>query len=510
MPAQDAGQRLDERRLFERYLVRQRKHPTVDVDGRQTDVLGEATGIKIRLAEGVAYGVMAAQAVMTGVARDMMGRSDTVALLVTLHPFFRTPDPQPGTKYHTLSETDITTTDWAEIQPRSPFYIFALRDESLLAEYEHGWKITDVFPVNSTGIQTSRDDLVLDFSVDRLWARISDIRDLSLPDSTVIDKYNLREMSFWKVSEARKSLASDKEWESRFISCLYRPFDIRPLFYSSAVVHRTRDEVMRHLSTQNRVLCIGRAGQVTGSTEWDVAFCGSKPVDLNIFYRGGGQCFPLYLYPAEGEMQFEEGRRSNLSPEFIKAASDKLGLKFVSDGKGDLMETYGPEDVFNYAYAVFHSPDYRSRYAEFLRIDFPRLPLTSNKELFKALAEKGAELVSLHLMEAPVLEQQRTQIKFDVAGSNVVEKVTYNETAKHAYISKVQYFEGVPPEVWNFHIGGYQVCQNWLKDRKGRKLSYDELAHYQKIVVAIRETSRMMEEIDEVIEEHGGWPLDSA
>lgn len=414
------------------------------------------------------------------------------------------PNPQHGTKYHTLSESDITITDWTEIQPTGPFYIFALRDESLMAEYEHCWKITDAFLVSSTGIQTSRDDLVLDFSVDRLRARISDVRDISLPDSTVIDKYNLREMSFWNVSEARKSLAGDKEWESRFISCLYRPFDIRPLFYSTAVVHRTRDEVMRHLTKQNRVLCVGRAGQVTGSAEWDVAFCGSQPVDLNIFYRGGSQCFPLFLYPAEGEMQFEEGRRPNLNPEFIKAVSDKLELDFVSDGKGDLQKTLGSEDIFNYAYAVFHSPTYRSRYAEFLRIDFPRLPLTSDKELFKMLGEKGGELVSLHLMEAPVIEQQRTQIKYDVVGSDVVDKVTYNETSGRVYINKEQCFEGVPPEVWNFHIGGYQVCQKWLKDRKGRKLSYAELTHYQKVIVALKETIRLMAEIDELIP---GWPV---
>jgi len=120
------------------------------------------------------------------------------------------------------------------------------------------------------------------------------------------------------------------------------------------------------------------------------------------------------------------------------------------------------------------------------------------------LVEKGADLVSLHLMETPVLEQLRTQIKFDVSGSNMVEKVTYNETAKRVCINKEQYFEGVPPEVWNFHIGGYQVCQKWLKDRKGRKLSYNELTHYQKIVVVIKETIRLMEEIDNLIP---GWPL---
>ena len=164
---------------------------------------------------------------------------------------------------------------------------------------------------------------------------------------------------------------------------------------------------------------------------------------------------------------------------------------------------FTPEDIFNYAYAVFHSPTYRSRYAEFLKIDFPRLPLTSDKELFKSLAEKGAELVSLHLMESPVLNTLIT--KYPVDGSHKVEKVAYDENNQRVYINKTQYFEGVPPEVWNFHIGGYQVCHKWLKDRKGRTLSYDERVHYQKIVVALKETIRLMEEIDEIIP---GWPIE--
>ncbi len=212
----------------------------------------------------------------------------------------------------------------------------------------------------------------------------------------------------------------------------------------------------------------------------------------------------LYLYLAEGEMQFEGGhRRPNLAPEFIKAISDKLGLKFIEDERGDLEGTFGPEDIFNYAYAVFHSLTYRTRYAEFLKIDFPRLPLTSDKALFKDLTEKGAELVSLHLMESPTLNNLITG--YPVTGSNTVDKVTYDGNNQRVYINKAQYFEGVPPEVWDFHIGGYQVCQKWLKDRKGRTLTYDELTHYQKIIVALKKTIRLMAEIDELIP---GWPVD--
>jgi len=227
-------------------------------------------------------------------------------------------------------------------------------------------------------------------------------------------------------------------------------------------------------------------------------------VDLNIFYRGGGQCFPLYLYPAEGEMQFDGGkRRPNLNPEFIKAVQEKIMLKFVEDGRGDLKETFGPEDVFDYAYAVFHSPTYRTRYAEFLKIDFPRLPITSDKDLFKTLAAKGAELVALHLMESPVLDKPIT--RYPITGSNEVERVSYDDNSQRVYINKTQYFEGVPAEVWEFHIGGYQVAQKWLKDRKGRPLSYDEQSHYQKIIITLKETIRLMAEIDELIP---GWPVE--
>jgi predicted helicase len=215
--------------------------------------------------------------------------------------------------------------------------------------------------------------------------------------------------------------------------------------------------------------------------------------------------FPLYLYP---KGLFEQGERTpNLTLKFLEDFSGRLGLTFLSEGRGDLETTMGPEDVFFYAYAVFHSPTYRQRYAEFLKLDFPRLPLTGNKDLFKALVGLGAELVSIHLMESPRLETFIT--RFPVSGSQVVEGVRYEDSARRVYINSEQYFEGVPPIVWAFQVGGYQVCHKWLKDRKGRQLSYDDLHHYQKIVVALSETIRLMGEIDAVIEVHGGWPIDT-
>jgi len=407
-------------------------------------------------------------------------------------------------KYQSLLETEIVNTVWAELKPSSPFYLFLPLQEDRLAEYEKGWKVTDIFPVNSVGIVTSRDDFVFDFDDKALINRIQNFRQAGLSDEEIRTKYDLKENKVWNVADARAGIRKDEESEKAFTKCLYRPFDIRPLFYHKAVIERSRPEVMRHmLAGENIALITSRMTKGETYQHTLVSKTISEVILLSPKTSNNAFVFPLYLYPAAGEMQFEKGKRHpNLNPAFIKAFSDKLSLEFVDDGKGDLAQTFGPEDIFNYAYAVFHSPTYRTRYAEFLKIDFPRLPLTSDRELFKALAGKGAALVALHLMESPLLNNLIT--RYPISGGNRVEKVTYNENEKRVYINKAQYFEGVEPEVWNFHIGGYQVCEKWLKDRKGRPLTYDELTHYQKIIVALKETIRLMSEIDGVITH---WPI---
>jgi predicted helicase len=182
-------------------------------------------------------------------------------------------------------------------------------------------------------------------------------------------------------------------------------------------------------------------------------------------------------------------------------------LKFVFKGCGDLKKTFGPEDVFHYIYAVFHSPTYRERYTEFLGIDFPRPPLTSNVKLFHSLCGFGARLVDLHLMR----KTEKKTPSFSVKDDGEVGKIVYTEPKRgqpgRVWINKTQYFEDVPQEVWDFHVGGYQVSEKWLKDRKGRSLTYEDIQHYRHIVAAIDETIILMAEIDSTIEKHGGWPL---
>ena len=204
------------------------------------------------------------------------------------------------------------------------------------------------------------------------------------------------------------------------------------------------------------------------------------------------ELFPNAEYP----------RWPNLAPLLLADLQQRLGLRFLPDGQGDLADTFGPEDVFAYIYAVLHCPTYRTRYAEFLKRDFPRIPFTSSRDLFAALVAKGRDLIALHLMESPLLNTLFAS--FPERGSDTVERVTYNANERRVYINRTQYFDRVPKEVWEFHVGGYQVSDKWLKDRKGRKLDNNDLQHYQKIVVALRETIRLMSEIDALIPE---WPL---
>jgi hypothetical protein len=424
---------------------------------------------------------------------------------------------QRAAKYEALGNSDIGSTRWQQLSPVAPFHELVPVERRSRREYDVGWRVTDVFPVGSNGVQTSRDSLVVDFEKSTLLNRMGAFLDPELSDAEVRAKffgaksvggYPPGDTRGWKLDEARATLQQDRRWRQAVNSYLYRPFDQRVLLYHPRIVDWPRADVMRHLQQPNRALCVGRAGLVASGT-WDLVYCAGNLCDHNLFYRGSSLNLPLYLYP-NGNLppslfDHENGRRPNLSSKFIDEVSERLALTFVPDGCGDLRKTIGPEDIFHYAYAVFHSPAYRMRYGEFLKIDFPRLPLTNDVELFRALAANGAELVALHLLESPKLDDFLTD--WPVKGVNVVEKVGFAENVGRVSINKTQYFGGVAKAVWEFHVGGYQVCHKWLKDRKGRKLTYEDTQHYQRVIVALNETIRLMGEIDEVIGQHGGWPM---
>ena len=379
-------------------------------------------------------------------------------------------------KYDWLNKHDIKSVRWDRLKPVTPLHLFVPFAEALAKEYEKAWRMPDAMPVNSVGVVTGQDE-----------------RAIGLEKT---DAENLaREAGIGKDA---------------LCPILYRPFDYRVIVYDSSLVTRTRPDVMRHmLAGENLgIICTRQTRD-----KWDVhvtrTICGHKTCsayDINTL-------FPLYIYPNGELIHFspwpagKDGRRPNLAPEFVEAFAAKLGLKFIPDGQGDLKKTFGPEDVFHYAYAVFHCPAYRSRYAGFLKIDFPRLPLTGDKALFARLVKLGRELVGLHLLEnVPAPQATYPQVgdnRVARTGKSAYKSPT-SEAPGRVFVNDLQYFDNVPPEVWGFYVGGYQVCEKWLKDRKGRALSYDDIEHYRNMTEAVRQTLPLMEEVDHAIP---AWPL---
>jgi hypothetical protein len=305
---------------------------------------------------------------------------------------------------------------------------------------------------------------------------------------------------------------SNGNWRKKSLAVLYRPFDLRFTINDSNVAVHRRERVLRHMTgLANLAICTNR--QVNGSFKH--VFCSRSMVNdcaLSTASKERTYILPLYLVPEHGSLQLQDAQVSNLSDRFLRALSSALGLRRA--GALGLPEGLTPEDIFHYVYAVLHSPGYRSRYAEFLKSDFPRLPLTGKLELFRALARLGGELTVLHVLESPKLDKPRTEF---IGKSREVEKVGWTKDGggtiwidaggtKDATRPGTSGFRGVPENVWDFHIGGYQVCEKWLKDRKGRTLTKDDITHYHKIVVALSETIRLMAEIDRTIDAHGGWP----
>jgi len=386
-------------------------------------------------------------------------------------------------KYKWLSENNIKTTDWKEIKPKSEFYLFIPREEALMEAYSKHPKITEIFPVNSVGIVTSRDGFVIDFDRQSLVGRIKVFRDKELSDETITRTFGLKDKANWKLTKAREGIGKDDKWREAITQILYRPFDIRWVFYHNEVIERPRKKVMRHMVKENLGLVSTRF-VFRKEYGFHHTFVTEKILDINqIQSPGTAQLFPLCLYPDKGDMfsqQESPGGKPNLNPKLVKSLTGAYGREPT------------PEEIFYYIYGVLYSNVYRTKYAEFLKTDFPRVPFAKDYELFSRMGKYGSELVDLHLLKSAELNNPIA--KFQGSGDNQVEKPRYDED--RVYINNDQYFEGIEKEVWEYQIGGYQVLDKWLKDRKGRKLSLDDIKHYCQIATALKKTIEVQEEID--------------
>ena len=442
-------------------------------------------------------------------------------------------------KHEWLLEHTSLNTPWNELEPSPSFYLLEPFDGTRADAYASWSAITDLMPVNVTGIVTARDEFVIDIDREALRSRIADLRSTSMSDDAIRAEYFRGKGSKrylpgdsrgWKLPTARRKIREDDQWAKRYTPVLYRPFDVREMYYVPWMVDWPRTEAMPHLAAGANVALIACRQQARAGHQWAQVFVTSRIAEscaISNVTREINYVFPLYLYPGVGNAKKalfsrwastgRDGRVPNLDSGFVDRIGTATAMQFVSDGCGSLQNTFGPEDVLAWIYAVFHSTGYRERYEASLKLDFPRVPLPGQGELFRHLVSAGHHLLALHLFESPKLASPITSYNGPrcptvgrVGWSNGTvwldaEKSSARERHRATTPGSIG-FQGVPEEAWDFNIGAYQVCHKWLKDRKGRNLSDDDITHYQKIVVALNETIRLMAEIDRVIEAHGGWP----
>jgi predicted helicase len=431
-------------------------------------------------------------------------------------------------KYEFLNENNLRSINWTKINYQEPSYLFQTQDFSLLNSYNEGVSIVEFFNQYSSGVQTEFDEFSIQNDKISSQKLLEDLTFFGVDE--IVSKYNIIVKNKTKVEKAIQDIRKNSP---QIHPILYRPFDIKSCIYtgsSNGIMGRPRGVIMNNFIKGNIGLAVTK---VNRGISCGYSFILNSISERHLLDTAGDSIgvFPLYLYPDEKnkdlfastvrtgrdlspqdpsqpkDLSQPNERIPNLNPEIVNQIATGLGLTFTNE-KEETPNTFAPIDLLDYIYAVLHSPSYREKYKEFLKIDFPRVPFPhhsivgTGRDLsvqdiqnnFWQLVKLGGELRQIHLLESPVVEKYITQYPED--GNNVVTKPKYQDN--NVFINDTQYFANVPEIAWNFYIGGYQPAQKWLKDRKDRELSYEDILHYQKIIVALTETDRLMREIDEV------------
>ena len=416
-------------------------------------------------------------------------------------------------KYDFLIENSIQSIDFNELPNVAPMYFMVQKDFEAQKTYDKGFQVNDLFTINNVGIVTSRDSFVIDEKKGVLSEKIKSFFLLSKDD--ILRTFSIKENKVWKIDEVKLKA---KEFDIESIQKVsYRPFDSRYLYYNDDFIERSRTEVMQHfLKGEN----LGLVCKLGNAEENSVSAMVSKNIiDFRSWSRpgmqGGDYIAPLYLYPdtnpssSSGQaiqqtLEEQPERVPNLNTEIVKQIAAKLGLSFTNE-KETTENSFAPIDILDYIYAVLHSPTYREKYKEFLKIDFPRVPYPKDKNTFWQLVKLGGEIRQIHLLESSKVEDYITTYPKD--GDNTIttkvgkkdwELFDEEKQLGRIWINEKQYFDNIPLTAWEFYIGGYQPAQKWLKDRKDRPLAFEDILHYQKIIVALSETDRLMKEIDRI------------
>lgn len=414
-------------------------------------------------------------------------------------------------KYDFLSDSSLNTANFQELNPEKPFLFFVPKDNKGSEEYNYGFKVNELFTQFTSGMVTANDALSVFKSKKELNFVTAKILESKDPYTEFKIKDSRRVSKEGRIDDLKKAK------EKGIMIVHFRPFDFNYMYQFDKNEHwinSPRNEIMQHFIKGENIGVVIAKQCVD---DWKYILCTKYANDFNLTSTAGrlgsGYTFPLYLYlypetHAQQAIGQTTERTPNLNPEIIKQIAEKLGLGFVpekeaqgnvcfinnAEVRDDFKTTFAPIDVLDYIYAVLHSPNYREKYKEFLKIDFPRVPYPKDTESFWQLVQLGGQIRQIHLLESPVVENYITQYPMD--GDNMVYKPKYQNGK--VFINDTQFFDQVPEVAWNFYIGGYQPAQKWLKDRKGRKLEFEDILHYQKIIVALSETDRLMKAIDQI------------
>lgn len=371
---------------------------------------------------------------------------------------------------------------WQELEPDSPDYLMVERDEALQEQYRKFWKLTDIFDLSFTGLQTSNDTVAIERDSNDLWEKVQDMSEGEL--DKIREKWNVGEdKTGWELAEAQNDLRSSGPEKSKIEKLLYKPFDYRYTYFtgeSHGFIHRPRKN-MHHMLEENIALLSARSNK---SQKADHFYVTDSIAEVKSAEKTTGTyIFPLWKYNKDAQSSLgdlsDEERVPNLTEEFI----EELDSKF--DGE------INPREVLNYIYGILHSKEYRETYSELMKTDFPRVPIVDSYEKFSRFEELGEKLVKLHLLETDT----HSGASYPEGGNNEVEKVEFEDDK--IYLNNSQYFDGISEDVWKFSVGGYQVLKYWLKKRKGTSLSSDEIQEYLQIIGSIEKTLLIMEQIDE-------------
>lgn len=401
-------------------------------------------------------------------------------------------------KYKWLNDHELSNTAYNQLEPTIPWYFFIKRNTKEIEHYNKWIKVNEIFPFNNVGIVTARDKFAIDFNKQTIEARIRQFRNSKFDNDFFINAYGLKDTSTFKLNKFREEFSKVINWEDDFQIILYRPFDKRYIIYSQWIIERRIFDLMQHMLQPNLGLVARR--QQLPNRPCNYYFISENIISDGLIRsdnKGQESLLPLYLYKPSDEKKKKSGTQSMILFE-PEAEYDALGRKpnIAPAVFGQLEKAYhskpSPEQILYYCYAVLYSNTYREKYAEFLKIDFPRIPFTSDHKLFLQMAQHGEELTQLHLLKSKTLSNPIA--RYWGQGEDMIEKPEYDADTQRVTINPSKYFEGIAPEVWEYHIGGYQVMQKYLKDRKGRQMT--DPATYCKIATAISETIKIQKAID--------------